>query len=134
MRKVLVCEDDGSIRQLLGKVLIRHGLSVDSVATALDAAMHLRRESYDLIVLDLLTPEMTGYELINMLLAERPHLLERVIVITALQRAFRDPLPVAAVVRKPFDLDEFDGLIERVLLASHQARTVQAPRVDGGLL
>lgn len=117
-KRVLVCEDDGAIRQLLGKVLSRHHLAVDSVASGSEAAARLLIEPYDLIVLDLLTPGLTGYEVVDLIRRERPHLLDRVVVVTALQRPFWELLPVAAIVRKPFDLEEFDRLIDRVLFPS----------------
>ena len=113
-KRVLICEDDGSIRLLLSKLLTRHGLLADSVGTGAEAVERLRREPYDLILLDLLIPEMSGYDVLDLLRRERPDLLDRVVVMTAQQRAFREPLPVAAIIRKPFELAEFDGVIERV--------------------
>lgn len=60
-KRVLVCEDDSAIRLLLDKLLTRRGLCVDSVPTGADALARLRREPYDLVLLDLLTPVLSGY-------------------------------------------------------------------------
>ena len=114
-KRVLICEDDCAIRLLLDKLLTRHGLRADCVATGAEAAARLRRETYDLVVLDLLTPAMTGYEVVELLWRERPHLLDRVVIVTAQQRLSQEPLPVAAIISKPFDLTEFDRVVERVL-------------------
>jgi CheY-like chemotaxis protein len=122
-KRVLICEDDSAIRLLLDKLLTRHGLEVDSVGTGAEAMARLREGPYELIVLDLLTPVMSGYDVIDRLRRERPHLLDRVVIVTALQRAFVEALPVAAVIRKPFELAEFDLLIERVLCRPPKQRS-----------
>src|SRR5687768_12494624 len=116
-QRVLICEDDCAIRGLLDKLLSRHGLAVDSVATGGDAIDRIRRGTYDLILLDLLTPHVSGYDVLDVVGCERPELLERIIVVTACQIAAADALPVkvAAVLRKPFDLLEFDAIVDTVL-------------------
>ena len=117
-KRVLISEDDCAIRLLLERLLTRRGFVADSVATGAEAAARALREPYDLIILDLLMPEMSGYEVVERLRCERPNLLNRVIVVTAQQRTFQLPLPVAAIIRKPFDLDELDRVIDRVVLHS----------------
>jgi len=131
--RVLVCEDDNAIQTLLETLLRRHGLSVVVVRTGIEAVDRLRRESYDLILLDLLTPGMNGFQVLELLREERPDLLDRVVVISAFQTAFTRGLParVAALIRKPFDLAEFDLVIERVLLSSRAQRDMR--RIEGGL-
>ena len=128
-KRVLVCEDDFAIRLLFGEILSRHKLTVDSVASGADAVERLRRETYELVILDLLTPGLTGYDVIEVLRRERPEMLRRVVVVTAQQRAIRAPLPVAEVVAKPFELEQFDGIIDRVLFDSsrpHGTRETQS--------
>lgn len=121
-RRALVCEDDFSIRLLLEAVLTRYGLTVESVATGVDAVARLRRQHYELVLLDLLLPVMSGYEIIDLFVRERPELLSRVVIVTAVQRAFRESLPVAAVIPKPFDLDDLGQVIQRVLAPWPDAR------------
>src|SRR5687768_8291316 len=115
--RVLICEDDSAIRGLLDKLLSRHGLVADSVGTGREAIDRIRRRTYDLILLDLLTPHVSGYEVLDQLWRERPELLGRIIVVTACQVAFNGALPVkvAAILRKPFDLADFDAVVENVL-------------------
>jgi len=120
-KRALVCEDDSAIRTLLCKLLSRHELQADCVGSGDEALEQLRGHSYDLIILDLLTPGLSGYEVVQAIEREMPHLLDRVIVLTALQRAFKETLPVAAMVRKPFDLEEFDDIVRRVLFGPRSA-------------
>jgi hypothetical protein len=44
-----------------------------------------------------------------------PWLLARVVVVTAHQRAFHEALPVAAVLLKPFEIEDLDDIVARVL-------------------
>ena len=81
-QRVLICEDDTAIRLLLGKLLNRHGLKADCVGTGDEATARIREQSYELIVLDLLTPVMSGYEVVEWIERERPDHLDRVIVVT----------------------------------------------------
>lgn len=132
-KRVLICEDDCAIRLLLDKLLSRHGLAADCVGTGAEAVMRLRREAYDLIVLDLLTPVLSGYQVLDLLQHERPDLLDCVVIVTASQHAFSEVLPVAAVIRKPFDVDDFDRVVTQVLRNSSRNRCDRRVRQQGGL-
>jgi CheY-like chemotaxis protein len=114
-KRVLVCEDDPGIRLLLQQILYRLGLAVDTVATGSETLALIQDHCYDLILLDLLTPGLSGYEVLEILRHEQPDLLDRVVILTALQRALREDLPVAAIMAKPFDLPQFDQIIQRVI-------------------
>ena len=133
-KRALVCEDDSAIRTLLCKLLTRHELLADCVGSGDEALEQLRGHPYDIIILDLLTPGLSGYEVVQAIEREMPHLLDRVIVLTALQRAFNETLPVAAMVRKPFDLEEFDGIVRRVLFGPRSARPGGRTFAQGELL
>jgi CheY-like chemotaxis protein len=117
-QRVLVCEDDRAIRLLLGKELAWRGLSTECVGTGVEAVARLRQRPYDLVLLDLAMPGMSGYEVVNVVQREQPYLLDRIIIVTAVQRAFGETLPVAAFLRKPFDLAHLDTTIQQVLSRS----------------
>jgi CheY-like chemotaxis protein len=122
--RALICEDDRAIRALLDKLLSRHGLAVESVAAGWEVIDRIRRHHFDVILLDLLMPEMTGFDVLDLISRERPALLDQVIVVTACQSVFNGslPAPVAAVVRKPFDVADFDDVVSSVLRRPHTFR------------
>jgi len=60
MTKILVVDDDQSCRKLTAKLLSIYGYSPVSAANGLEALEALRREPIDLILLDLMMPEMDG--------------------------------------------------------------------------
>ncbi len=61
--KILIAEDDENSRQLLETVLLNEGYEVVSFENGLKAFAYLQTEAVDLIVSDILMPEMDGYGL-----------------------------------------------------------------------
>jgi CheY-like chemotaxis protein len=114
---VLLIDDDPGIRSLLAAVLARDGVVHESAGDGAEAIERLRRRDFDAVILDLLLPERNGFEVLRFLKAERPHLLPRVVVITAASestlRHFEDGERVAAVLRKPFDIVALSDAVRR---------------------
>lgn len=61
-RKILVVDDTPSIRIIAKKMLEREGFVVTTASDAFDAEEILKKEKFDLIVLDIMMPEKSGYE------------------------------------------------------------------------
>ena len=60
--RVLLVEDDPSIRELTALGLENGGFRVTPTADGRDALLHFRREPFDLVILDLMLPTLDGYE------------------------------------------------------------------------
>jgi twitching motility two-component system response regulator PilH len=63
MSTVLVVDDSQTVRQMLSELLQKGGLSVVEAANGLEAKTKIQAESPDLVITDLIMPEMNGYEL-----------------------------------------------------------------------
>lgn len=108
-RHALVVDDDRALRGLFITLLGRQGFSVDLAADGRVAFDRLSTHTYSVILLDLMMPEVNGFELLDRLERDSPALLKRVIVMTgAAQRQIEgiDPSQVWDVIRKPFDIDQ----------------------------
>jgi DNA-binding response OmpR family regulator len=106
---ILVVEDDLSIRRLLQTVLQREGFRIETASDGIEAVLKLGLCDYDVIVLDLMMPNLDGFAFIDSLREHDPERLERIIVMSAASPAIiRERLhgKPFAVVPKPFDLDE----------------------------
>src|ERR687887_133474 len=106
---VLVVDDDQALRGLFTTLLGRKGFNVDTASDGRVAYDQLNRHNYSVILLDLMMPEVNGFELLDRLERDSPKLLERVIVMTgASQRAIEklDTSKVWGLIRKPFDIDQ----------------------------
>ena len=109
----LVVENDGGTQKLLRVLLAREGFDVDAVSSGQGASVLLRRVSYDVVVLDLMLPEVSGFELLEQVAQTDRSTLERVIVASSAARAQLDAVrrlyPEVAVIRKPFDIDDISA-------------------------
>jgi CheY-like chemotaxis protein len=63
--KILVVDDTATIRGIAGEILTSEGYKVLKAADGLEALTLANRELPDLIVLDLVMPQMTGFEVIR---------------------------------------------------------------------
>ncbi len=107
---VLIVDDDPGIRILMQMLLTRAGCDVDCAGDGAEALALLESEDEpDCVLLDLMLPNVSGFDVLTALRQTRPALLERVIVVTAVSdRTLREVATCAtvrAVVRKPFDID-----------------------------
>ena len=108
-RCVLVVDDDPAIRLLLATFLRRQGLRVLEARHGGEALVHMRAGDADLVLMDLMMPEVSGWDVLRVRAADP--LLQRtpVIVVTAKNEsdvtAGIADKKVYAVIEKPFDLD-----------------------------
>lgn len=116
-RKVLVVEDEPSLREVLGELLQENGYDVDSVPTCLDGLLHLLRRSYDYLVLDLVLPEASGLFLYDQVARLDTRLAGRTVFITGagdenplVQRASALQVPVLS---KPFTVTRLVDTLAR---------------------
>ncbi len=70
--RVLVADDDRSIRQLVSTIVRRESFTVDSAADGLEAIENLKQHAYAVLLLDLMMPRMDGFGVIEWL-KEHPH-------------------------------------------------------------
>ena len=87
MFKILIAEDDRELRQLFEHVLSKSGYLVTGVSNGCEALQALDESYYDMIISDIMMPEMDGYALVQSLREAGHHL--PVMMITA-KTAFDD--------------------------------------------
>jgi DNA-binding response OmpR family regulator len=126
--RILVAEDDHSIRQLNTEALLHSGYHVDAVEDGKIAWDTLRARAYDLLVTDNDMPKVTGVDLLKKLHAAR--LAVPVIMATGippLDEFTRYPWirPVAVLI-KPYTIDELLGKVEQVLRVTDNSLRQQA--------
>jgi DNA-binding NtrC family response regulator len=80
-QRILVVDDEAVERNTLSRILELEGYQVEAVASGEEAILSLRNRPFDLLLVDLKMPGMSGMELLSMALDEFPGL--RVIVLTA---------------------------------------------------
>jgi len=108
-RRALVCEDDQIIRQMIATILEREKFVVDLAPDGEEAIRKLEAHRYQLLVIDLMMPKVSGYDVIKYLKENIPPSLKRIVITTASSSALTNPFPeeVCKVLAKPFEMDEF---------------------------
>ncbi len=118
-RRVLVCEDDQSIRELLVELLRRQGYVVDTARTGEETLRCIASGTYQVVLLDMMIATPDGFEIVERLRRDRPDVLARTIIVTASPRAIKDPpRGIGGFLAKPFDLMELAETIDRVVRRS----------------
>jgi DNA-binding response OmpR family regulator len=113
MKNILIIEDDKEINGLLCKTLQNNGYGTVSALTGIEGLEHLKKERFDMILLDLMLPYKSGDTVLHEL---RKFTDIPVIVISAkdLIQTKIDLLRLGAddYITKPFDIDEVIARIE----------------------
>ncbi len=117
MPRVLVIDDDPSIRMVIRYVLGDEGYEVDQAADGQAALESISRQHPDLILLDMKMPAMDGWEFARHYRAQYGHRAP-ILVLTAAQDPARRGADVGAedYLSKPFDLDVLVDRISALLL------------------
>ena len=113
-RRVLVADDDQSIRQLLGTIMRREGLPADLASDGMEAVELLKQREYSVILLDLMMPRLDGFGVIEHLRTNRPQHKPVILVISAYaDQKYKDVDSeiVAGVLRKPFEVADLGNLV-----------------------
>ena len=131
MPKVLVVDDSLSVRKVVQRALETKHIEVLSAASGTEAMEQIVREAPDLVVCDVIMPDMDGYQICDFVkkhstLGNTPVLLISGIVnSTVLERAAK--VRSDDVMRKPFAADELLHRIEAFLPAQRRAAVSPSP-------
>ncbi|HLU22498.1 MAG TPA: response regulator [Bacillaceae bacterium] len=117
--KVLIVDDQFGIRVLLNEILQREGYDLYQAANGLQALAITKKQSPDLVLLDMKIPGMDGLEILEEMKKINPDI--RVIIMTAygeleMIEASKE-LGALAHFSKPFDIDEIRRAVKCYLPA-----------------
>jgi len=127
MTKILIVDDEPSMREGLSDNLIFEGYHVDTVANGIEALKKVREEeTYDLVVLDVMMPEMSGFDVCKQLRQEGN--LVPVILLTAkgeeIDRVLGLELGADDYITKPFSLRELIARIKAILRRTQNSNDI----------
>jgi CheY-like chemotaxis protein len=122
MARVLVAEDDAEVRALIGAVVRQSAHKVEFAADGQEAIECLSSSDFDIVLLDLMMPKASGFEVLAWMHRAKPGMAKRsVIVLTAMSEKDLVHLTqerVFAVMRKPFDINLLVAKIAESLAAA----------------
>jgi two-component system cell cycle response regulator CpdR len=119
-KRILLAEDDNDMRRFLVKALEQAGYRVVSFDNGLSAYHRLREEPFELLLTDIVMPEMDGIELARRATELDPDI--KVMFITGFAAVALNPdsnTPRdAKVLSKPFHLKDLVNEVQKLLLAA----------------
>lgn len=129
MTRLLVVDDEATVRELLSATLRFAGFEVTSAATASEAVAAAAEEPPDLVLLDVMLPDMDGFEVVRRLREQRVDTHNGPVPVLFLTARDRQADKITGLslgaddyVTKPFDLEELIARIRAILrrTAGHQ--------------
>lgn len=84
--KILCVEDEHFISELYARALRRAGYDVTTLLSGEDGLKAALKDEYDIILLDLMIPGITGFEVLRQLRAQAPNLKAKILITTNLDQ------------------------------------------------
>lgn len=131
MKKILIVEDDVNISNLLKEALSQKGYTCGQAFSGTEAALWLEKESWMLVLLDLMLPGMTGEKVLQLIRRQGD---TPVIVLTA-KDAMEEKLDLLTsgaddYITKPFDINEVIARVQIQL--RHAGQEAEPDRIECG--
>lgn len=115
--RILVADDEDALRSVLSSELEGEGYSVKDAADGQQAISWLKKQEFDLILLDIKMPNVDGFEVLKFVKENHPK--TKVVMLTGfadLKNAIESKkLGAEDFVSKPYDLVDLLTTVERVL-------------------
>ena len=128
--RILVVDDERSLRDFIIRNLSARGYSVTGAANGLEALALVNTESYELIILDVMMPHMDGLETCRRI---RQTSTMPIIILTALgeenDKVMALDLGADDYLTKPFGVEELLARVRAVLRRANWGESVAAPAV-----
>ncbi|MEE8373425.1 MAG: response regulator [Dehalococcoidia bacterium] len=120
---VLVVDDEEPIRDIVSRVLDAEGFTCVVAADGREALERTSTQSFDVVLLDIMMPDMSGMEVLHQLATANPDIC--VVMTTAVDdvQTAVEALNLGAVdyVTKPFNLDDLGKRVEEAVESARQA-------------
>jgi PAS domain S-box-containing protein len=112
---VLIVEDEPKDRRQLIQAFTEAGYNVEVAATGTQAIAQCRQRSFDVITLDLLLPDLSGWQVLRAIRGEGPNREVPVIVVTLVtEKEVGLGFPIQDVLNKPVTLEQIFSSLERI--------------------
>jgi two-component system response regulator PilR (NtrC family) len=117
MEKILVVDDEQSLREVLSIMLKRAGYAVTSVSDGEEAVEQLQKEIFDLVITDLRMPKADGMEVLKAVKSMSPETVVLIITAFATADSAVEAMKQGAYdyLTKPFQVDEVQLIIRNAL-------------------
>jgi two-component system phosphate regulon response regulator PhoB len=117
--RILVVEDEDNIATALEFLITREGYCHDRVASGAEALPRIRATRPDLVLLDVMLPEVSGFDICERIRTDQTLANVKVLMMTArgsaIERKRGMELGADGFISKPFDLKDLRAEVRRLL-------------------
>lgn len=133
-RRVLVVDDEESIRWVLGKCLEKAGFEVQYAENGTDAIKTASSGSFFSIILDITMPDMSGFDVLREL---RVRQIDPPVIIITAQNTVKNAIDAMKqgaydYIAKPFDLDEVKITVQRAIESYENSKKLDLLKSESG--
>lgn len=124
-KSILVVEDEDNIALALEHLMRREGYALSRVASGADALPAIARDHPDLVLLDVMLPEVSGYEICQSVRLDPALSDVKILMMTArgnqMERRKGLALGADGFISKPFDVRDLKAEVKRLLEGADHA-------------
>lgn len=131
-KRVLIVDDDKSVREALSKVLREEGFEPCLAADGLEALEKRQKLKFGLVLLDLGLPGITGWELYERIVREEPTVPVIIITGQSSQLGTAATADVGTLMEKPLEITRLLRTMRRLLAEPAEARLRRLAGNDRG--
>ncbi len=122
MARILIVDDEAKIRLMIEKYALHEGYDVSTAENGVEALKLFEREDFDVVVMDVMMPEMDGYETLKRMKEKKEDV--HCIFLTALGQEYGFDIGGEDYVTKPFSLKELMLRIKVILKRENVSSSV----------
>jgi len=117
--RVLIVDDNEMTLTLVSKILELEGYEVDVASNAIDTFNLVEINKYDLLILDVMMPDINGYDLCKKLRGDPHNIDSPILILTAEGNNLEKQRALACgandLLTKPFNMDVFNSHVKKLL-------------------
>jgi DNA-binding NtrC family response regulator len=132
-RTLLIVDDEQNIRRVLQAMFMKDGYQVLVAENGRRALEVAGQNRVDVLVTDLIMPDMNGVELLQKIKAAHPAVVAIMITAYATIKTCVDAMRFGAsdYITKPFDMDEIRAVVKRAVVKSEETAAPARPAARG---
>lgn len=118
--KILIVDDEKQFRESTKRLLLRKGYHAEAAGSGTEALEKIGKESFDLMLVDIIMPEMNGLEMLQRAKEMAPEIMVLIITGYGTDKLEKEAmqLGVDGFVNKPITIDELTKIIDETLARS----------------
>jgi len=118
-KKILIIEDDTFLQGLVANKLQAEGFDVETASTGSQGLTNLGQNTYDIIILDLMLPDVSGFEILKQIRSRETNNKIPVLIFSNLSddKDIKQGLDLGAtdyLIKANFTLDELSDKVKKV--------------------